>query len=202
MAVQWQFILWLENVKHFCLCFPEDLVCVCVAVFFHYCLLENCFTLHSRFVLIWNLACWLSFQHSMSKEFLSFSLALSRSCSKTAFFFCAQPQGRGAVREFLLLLPSLEFMRKELLRILFLRLTASIQSTNQTARLLDFGRLFFFNFCFILSDISNLKYLRKPQSHSFFFSFPNDSRSCRGRSLWHTVLWVIYSSFPIFVFPD
>lgn len=62
-------------------------VCVCVAVFFHYCLLENCFTLHSRFVLIWNLACWLSFQHSMSKEFLSFSLALSRSCSKTAFFF-------------------------------------------------------------------------------------------------------------------
>lgn len=87
MAVQWQFILWLENVKHFCLCFPEDLVCVCVAVFFHYCLLENCFTLHSRFVLIWNLACWLSFQHSMSKEFLSFSLALSRSCSKTAFFF-------------------------------------------------------------------------------------------------------------------
>lgn len=62
-------------------------VCVCVAVFFHYCLLENCFTLHSRFVIIWNLACWLSFQHSMSKEFLSFSLALSRSCSKTAFFF-------------------------------------------------------------------------------------------------------------------
>lgn len=118
-------------------------VCVCVAVFFHYCLLENCFTLHSRFVIIWNLACWLSFQHSMSKEFLSFSLALSRSCSKTAFFFCAQPQGRGAVREFLLLLPSLEFMRKQLLRILFLRLSASIQSTNQTARLLDSGRLFF-----------------------------------------------------------
>lgn len=126
-------------------CISRRTWCVCVAVFFHYCLLENCFTLHSRFVLIWNLACWLSFQHSMSKEFLSFSLALSRSCSKTAFFFffCAQPQGRGAVREFLLLLPSLEFMRKQLLRILFLRLSASIQSTNQTARLLDSGRLFF-----------------------------------------------------------
>lgn len=134
----------------------------------------------------------------ISQLFLGIIQILFQNC----FFFCAQPQGRGAVREFLLLLPSLEFMRKELLRILFLRLTASIQSTNQTARLLDFGRLFFFNLCFILSDISNLKYLRKPQSHSFFFSFPNDSRSCRGRSLWHTVLWIIYSSYPIFVFPD